>query len=216
MKRKAKETSLLERPDFTYVGSNITDSEILDRVPEPYRRLLNQANGFIAFNGGLHVRGAVRAPKWHSLRAAWEGDNALHKLFPALAESDVPFAQNYLGDQFILRDDVVHRLSSETGKLESLQTDFDGFFKLAQEDPVNFLELEPLLQFQREGGTLQPGQLLNVLPPFIMKESEEGVSMRPIPVADQIKFLADFARQIAGAGDGAEVTLNVMIRPQGH
>jgi hypothetical protein len=57
---------------------------------------------------------------------------------------------------------------------------------------------------------------LNVLPPFIMKESEKGVSMRAISVADQIKFLADFSRQIAGASDGAEVQMKVVIKPQGH
>jgi hypothetical protein len=185
-------------------------------VPKTYSRLLKQINGFIAFEGGLHVRGAVKFPKWHSLREAWTGDLALYRLFPALRESDIPFGQDYLGDQFILRDETVLRMSGETGQLESLETDFDGFLKRAQKDPVNYLYLDPLSEFQNEGGKLTPGQLLNVLPPFIMKESENGVSMRAVPVSDQIKFLADFSKQIAGAGDGAEVTMKVVIKPPGH
>jgi len=208
--------SSMELSNLTYSGPAISDLDIIDGVSEDYSRLLHQVNGFIAFDGGLHVRGAVKVPKWHSLREAWTGDLALYKLFPALTESDIPFGQDYLGDQFILRDDMVFRMSGETGQLESLETDFDGFFKRAQEDTVNYLYLNPLLDFLSEGGNLTPGQLLNVLPPFIMKESENGVSMRAIPVSDQIKFLADFSKQIVGVGDGAEVTMKVVIKPQGH
>lgn len=202
--------------NLTYSGPAISDSEIISLVPKAYGRLLHQVNGFIAFDGGLHIRGAVNFPRWHSLREAWTGDLALYRLFPTLRESDIPFGQDYLGDQFILRDDTVFRMSGETGQLESLETDFDGFLKRAQKDPENYLYLAPLLDFKEEGGKLTPGQLLNVLPPFIMKESEDGVSMRAIPVSDQIKFLADFSKQIAGVGDGAEVTMKVVIKPPGH
>lgn len=206
----------MKQSKLTYSGPAISDPDIINRVPEAYSRLLNQVNGFIAFDGGLHVRGAVLSPKWHSLRVVWTGDLALYRLYPELRETDIPFGQDYLGDQFVMRDDVVYRLSGETGKLESLQTDFDGFLKHAQEDPVNYLYLEPLLQFQSEGGKLEPGQLLNILPPFIMKESEDGVSMQAISLFDQIKFLSDFSSQIAGARDGTEVTMKVVIRPKGH
>jgi hypothetical protein len=202
--------------DLTYSGPDISDPEIISRLPKAYSRLLKQVNGFIAFEGGLHIRGAVKLPRWHSLREAWTGDLALYRLFPELSESDIPFGQDYVGDQFILRDDVVFRMSGETGQLESLETDFDGFLKRAQKDPENYLFLNPLSEFQEEGGKLTPGQLLNVIPPFILKESEKGVLMRAIPVSDQIKFLADFASQIAGAGDGTEVTLKVVVKPPGH
>jgi hypothetical protein len=84
----------METTDTIYVGSNITDPEILERVPADYRRLLQQMNGGIFFSGGLHIRGAVFDPAWHSLRKVWHGDFALHQLFSALEESDVPFAQD--------------------------------------------------------------------------------------------------------------------------
>lgn len=115
-----------------------------------------------------------------------------------------------------MRGDAVYRMSGETGKLESLETDLDGFLKRAQKDPVEYLSLNPLMEFQEEGGKLTPGQLLNVLPPFIMKESENGASMRAIPAADQLKLLADFSKQTAGANDGAGVTMKVVIKPPGH
>src|SRR5262249_55265061 len=72
---------LMENTKPTYSGAGITDHQILDKVPENYRRLLHQMNGFIWFDGGLHVRGAVLSPSWHSLREVWSGDFALHKLY---------------------------------------------------------------------------------------------------------------------------------------
>jgi hypothetical protein len=192
----------MEQFEPTYVGSEVTDTEILDKLPVDYRLLLNQTNGFILFDGGLHVRGAVLSPEWHSLRKVWLGDFALHKLFSAIRESDVPFAQDCLGDQFLLRGGVVHKLDAEAGEVENLGMDLDTFLGGAQDDPVEFLSLQPLLQFMSEGGELQPGQLLSVYPPFITKESANGVSLRAISMYDRIGFLAALARQVANIPDG--------------
>lgn len=187
----------MEQSKLTYIGSEITDPEILDRAPEDYRRFLNQINGFVFFDGGLHVRGAVLSPEWHSLRKVWLGDFALHKLFPAIEEIDVPFAQDCLGDQFVLRAGIVHKLDAEIGEVESLRMDLETFLNRATENPVEFLSLQPLLQFTGEGGNLKPGQLLSVYPPLITKESANGVSLRSVSMFDRIGFLADFARQVA-------------------
>src|SRR5260221_7066003 len=103
----------------SYAGSDITDTEILQELPEDYLQLLNQVNGFILFNGGLHVRGAVMSPEWHSLRKAWIGEPSLHQLFAAVEEADLPFGQDCFGDQFLLRAGIVHKLHAEVGEVES-------------------------------------------------------------------------------------------------
>ena len=72
-------------------GATALDLEILTTLPEDYRQLLSQENGFILFDGGLHVRGAVLSPDWHALRKVWFGDVALYRLFPELTETDIPF-----------------------------------------------------------------------------------------------------------------------------
>jgi hypothetical protein len=54
-----------------YIGPPIDDPDILDRLPAAYRDFLARTNGYVAYGGGLHVRGACHAPGWHSLRAAW-------------------------------------------------------------------------------------------------------------------------------------------------
>ncbi len=95
---------------LSYVGPSLDDVEILPRLPAAYVRFLASRNGFVAFGGGLHVRGAVLDPEWHSIRAALDGPSALHVLFGALTPADIPFAQDALGDQFVLRDGLVYHL----------------------------------------------------------------------------------------------------------
>src|SRR5687768_13893517 len=84
-----------------YLGPPIDDEEMLARLPAEYRRLLGEVNGYVAYHGGLHVRGACSTPEWHSLRAAWFGEEAIHRQFPAVSAEDVPFAEDALGDQFV-------------------------------------------------------------------------------------------------------------------
>ena len=204
----------MERIKPDYVGSEITDTEILAKVPEDYRRLLSETNGFVLFDGGLHVRGAVLSPEWHSLRKVWLGDFALYRLFPAIEETDIPFAQDCLGDQFVLRDSIVYKLDAEVGEIDSLEVDLQTFLQQAQENTVEYLSLEPLLQFMSEGGKLQLGQLLSVYPPFIAEESANGVSLKAISMFDRISFLADFARQVADIPKGTKIEIKVENVPE--
>lgn len=181
---------------INYLGNKISNLEILSKLPEDLQKLLHKKNGFIAFDGGLHIRGIVDFPKWHSLENVWFGDFALHKIFPNLTETDIPFGQDCFGDQFILRNETVWQLMSETGDIENLNLGINDFLMQAEENPVEFLILQPLLQFKNEGGNLENGQLLNVYPPFCTEEAKTEVSLKAIPMFERITFLADFAKQI--------------------
>ncbi|HKW11015.1 MAG TPA: hypothetical protein VJO33_11600 [Gemmatimonadaceae bacterium] len=193
-----------------YVGPPIDDDEILDRVTAAHRNLLMRTNGYVAYDGGLHVRGACVAPAWHSLRAAWEGPDAIHRLFPVVAREDIPFAQEALGDQFLVRDEIVHRLHSETGDLESLDVDLVAFDRACREDPVEYLQLQPLVRFRADGGELEPGQLLSAYPPFCAVESVANVSLRAIPAIERLRFLAELSEQIRRLPRGAKFRIDVV------
>jgi hypothetical protein len=190
----------MDFPGVTYVGPDADDREVLERVPEDLRRLLEQVNGLVAFDGGLHIRGAVKEPLWHSLRHAWTGGLAFHERYASVQPGDVPFAQDAVGDQWLLRDGRVVSLASETGELEPLGQTFGEFLEAARAAPVETLGLEPLMQFHAEGGTLPLGRLLNVYPPFCTKESADGVDLSPVPAIERLEFLADLARQMPPSG----------------
>ena len=198
----------MELVHVNYNGPAIDDPDMLARLPKVLATLLEEHNGFIQYNGGLHVRGACKAPAWHSLRDAWLGPNAFHRLYPDVRPDDVPFGEDCMGDQFLLRGSEVWRLYAETGEVESLEWTFEEFFENVEDDPGEHLGLHPLLKFQREGGKLQPGELLAAWPPFCVEESEAGISLKAIPSEERHRFLADLAKQIRELPDGAKLEIS--------
>jgi hypothetical protein len=152
----------MTRTDDTYVGPAIDDADLLAMLPEPLSSRLSQVNGFIRYGGGLHLRGACTTPAWHALRWAWFGSRAFHQLYWDVEPTDIPFAEDCMGDQFLLRHDVVLRLSAETGVLEGLEIGLAEFFSKAEESPLEFLQMHPLVQFQSEGGLTCPPSLLHL------------------------------------------------------
>jgi hypothetical protein len=200
----------------TFQGPELTNAPILSELSIEYFELLRERNGFIAFEGGFHLRGVCDVPVWHSLAEAWRGENSLHRLFPSVRETDVPFGEDCMGDQFLLRESEIYRLSGESGDAESLKCSWRQFFERLTADSFELLRLHPLVQFQRDGGRLEPGQLLSVYPPFVCEESRNGVSLSAIPATERISFLADFARQFASIADGEQCRITVSNERNGR
>jgi hypothetical protein len=170
-------------PGRTYPGAPLDDPGILDELPTEYAQLLALGNGFIAFGGALHVRGACTAPAWHSIRAALRGPDALHRLFPAIAPGDTPFGQDGLGNQLVLRGGAVHRLRAALGAvhvLELLTPDLTAFLTRCLEDPASLLPLDELAALHAAGGRLAPGELL----------APSGGLLRAVPAPERLRALA--------------------------
>ena len=188
---------------ITFAGSAVDDPEVLSLLPEELKSLLRDTNGFVLFHGGLHVRGAVRSPAWHSIRALMEGEEALHKLYPSVMQADIPFAEDCVGDQFLLRARAVWCLQAETGEIEKTADSLAMFWAAIAKDPYDVLNFNPDLR-------LEPGKLLHAYPPFCTKESKLGVSLKPVPALELIRFHADFARQLAAVPEGASIKIKVV------
>ena len=190
----------------TWSGPGIDDQAILQELPPNLSTLLQEINGFIQFHGGLHVRGACSSPAWHSVRDAWHSERAFHRLYPkAILSTDIPFAQDFLGNQFLLRDRIVVFLHAETGVSENLNVGLGSFFKKIEADPVSTLHLEPLLEFQEHGHTLAPGELLAVFPPMCTKQAGAGVSFSAVSDSERRMFLARFAEFVSSLPEGSEI-----------
>jgi len=200
---------MIDLSTASFVGSPPEDDMILAGLPRDYSNFLQSVNGCVVHGGGLHIRGASETPDWHSLRRFWIGEDRLSTMYPAVKAHDVPFAQDCFGDQFLLRSQSVFRLSGETGEVENLSLGWREFFAAAAANPIEFLSLQLLERFKREGGSLQPGQLLSVYPPLCTQESGNGVSLKAVPARERIRALADFAAQIAGLTNGSKIRIVV-------
>ncbi|MDZ4288174.1 MAG: hypothetical protein U0984_09455 [Prosthecobacter sp.] len=187
-------------PVITWKGEGIDDIEILPNLPHNLLNLLAETNGFILHSGALHVRGATTAPDWHSLRAAWHGTHAFHILYEAVQSSDIPFAQDQVGDQFLTRDCTILRLEAETGEIEPVNDSLEDFFDRVRSDISGFLNVGL-------SHTMEPGQLLRAVPPFCLQGSADKVSLRPSPATEVILWHAELAKQIRHIPDGEQVEI---------
>ena len=195
--------------DITWAGPPVDDQKTLGKLPSDLASLLKFVNGFIQFGGALNVRGVCQSPEWHSLRHAWDSSDALYRNYRTVKKSDVPFAQSALGDQYLMRDKVVHRLDAECDEIESLDMNLRTFLEEVQGDPIAVLNLEPLEEYWGQGGKLEPGQLLSVMPPFVLAKPDTKYSYRAIQSLDRMRFLADFAMQIRDLPDGAAISFKM-------
>src|SRR5512147_2404586 len=181
----------LSLPHLVYSGPPVDDPAVLARLPAPLAAALQERNGCVAYLGALHVRGACHAPAWHSLRHAWEGADAYCALYPTVTPTDVPFAEDAFGNQFLLREGRVELLEAESGELHPVAPTLEAFFASVLSDPSSILAYEPLTAMARVGGRLEPGQLLSVYPPFVVAESANGVSLKPMDALERRLWLAD-------------------------
>ena len=202
--------ALMDIEGVTWTGPAIDAPEILTVLPPDLAQLLSHTNGFVMREGALHVRGAVRAPEWHSLAEAWQGSRAFHLLYPVVSRDDIPFAQDCLGDQFLLRHGSVVRLSAEDGELELLNVDLFTFLANVSQDPIAYLWSQPLLEHIRRGGRLLPGQLLLAYPPYCTRQASHGVALEAVPAREVIDFHAALARQTRDRPDGTSVRIVVV------
>ncbi|GAB3225658.1 hypothetical protein GCM10027346_07110 [Hymenobacter seoulensis] len=189
-----------------YSGGELTDLVSFARLPSYLQAFLREQNGVVAYFGGLHIRGCVTEPTWHSLAEAWQGENAFWRTYDTVVETDIPFAQDCVGNQFLLRGDAVLFLDTETGELADLEVDFKHFLFGAEKFPLDALGMQPLRTFQQGGGVLRPGELLSLHPPVCITTTTKS-SSKAVPAAARLTWLADFYRQIKNLPDGQQVRL---------
>jgi len=200
----------MEFTGITYHNNEITDFETFEKLPNELRDFLKQSNGLIAFNGGLQIKGCTSNPDWISLQEVWNGKLRLVQTYDCLLETDIPFAQDPFGDQFILRDNLVYRLNSKFGELENLDLTFNKFIEAVVNNPVEVLMLESFNQLFQMKIRLKPGQLINVFPPFMFDigNNEERV-FKPVPAPEQISFLKKLYLETKQLSEGQNIEIKI-------
>ena len=173
------------------------DDALVVSLPTELRDLLAEHDGFILHHGALHVRGAAGSPDWHSLRTVLSGELALHSFYDSVLESDIPFAEDQLGDQYLLRDGTVHHLEAETGTITQFASSLAEFMAGVSTDIEDYLNVG--LEHR-----LEPGQLLHAFPPFCTAESGSA-SLKAISAREVILFHADLAAQLRDIPDGGRI-----------
>ena len=198
----------------TFQGAALENPSKLQGLPDALIELLWQVNGFVAYAGGLHFRGMVEEPSWHSFERYLSGGMSLHHLFHEVREYDIPFGQDFLGNQFLRRDGTVWRLRADTGEMSNMGVDLGNFLGESRESPIEYLGLELLARYHQEHGMLEPGQLIHTMPPLCLARDDSEPSLKAAPADEAVKFLSSIAKQVADVPDGEEVRLELVWPPK--
>jgi hypothetical protein len=196
-------------PNLIYEGRELRDEAKLNSLPPELGSLLREVNGFIAFGGGLHIRGLCGEPQWHSIERHWNGEKALRSLYSEITEDDLPFGQDCVGDQFFLRSAVVHKLCAEYGEVESWDVTLPVFLERAAADPLNYLSTEPLLAYLGNSGPLEPGHLIFAYPPFVAAESGKDSRLASVPIDELMVVHSRLAAEMRNLPEGAKFRVEV-------
>ena len=189
---------------ITWEAGGSTDTVLLGFLPEELRDIIEPTGGFILHHGAIHFRGCTFEPAWNSLRPIYHGNQSLKTLYPTVDIDDVPFAQDQLGDQYLLRGVEVVHLDAETGEIKRFARCLTEFVDGIQADIEDYLNVSL-------SHRLMPGQGLHASPPFCVSDPLGGrSSLRAIPILELIQFHADLARQIADVPEGGTIQFSVV------
>ncbi len=199
---------MVDLPGLIYEGPPLDEAELAAAaLPENFAGLLRQVNGFVCLHGGFHVRGICREPAWHALSTVTEGPRALHTHYRSVRLGDLPFGEECLGDQFLLRDGEVHRLYAESDQIEALSIGLGTFLDGLASEAI--FELPDFLYDWYSQGRLTADKAVHVYPPFVAAKPDSGYSFAPVPRLELLDYHFELSNQIRDLPDGARVRFKV-------
>jgi len=157
-------------------------------------------NGFLAFDRALRVFPAVRPAQPLSL-SGWNKPRLWRDTYGSLAEGLLFFADDIFGGQFCIKDSKVFVFEPETGAVEWLADDLEGWAAMMLAETDLYTGRPLALAWQDKFGALDPAQRLIPTLLFtlggefsvdnlVAKDAAKGMRIRG-PIAQQIHNLPD-------------------------
>lgn len=171
--------------------------------------MLCERNGFYALESALHVfpshsgQQEIGLDKWNE-NALWRAE------YRGMADGCLFFAEDIFGGQFCIKDGKVYTFDPETGVLNYLANDIEGWAKAIASD-YELLTGYPLAhQWQKQHGQLPARRRLLPKIPFVAGGEFVLDNLYLGDVVEGMKFRASMANQIKDLPDGAQIKFNVV------
>jgi len=172
--------------------------------------LLQQKNGFFAFESALHVypvgevgHGFTELSKWNSMHV-WKDayDVDLAEVFC--------FGENLFGEQFAIVGDRVCRFDPETAELEETSRTLEGWAEQLISDPDYVVGYALGREWQQTNGCLLNGNRLVPKIPFVCGGEFNIGNLYSIESVRGMRLRGSLANQIANLPDGAKIQFDVI------
>ncbi len=171
--------------------------------------MLCKRNGFYALESALHVFPSHSGEKEIGLDE-WNSDDLWRNEYQGMADSCLFFAEDAFGGQFCIKENKIFTFDPETGVLDYLADDIEGWAKAIVSD-YEVLTGYPLAhQWQEHHGQLPPSSRLLPKIPFVAGGEFVLDNLYLNDAVEGMKFRADIANQIKDLPDGAQIQFNVV------
>ena len=170
--------------------------------------LLGKKNGFYAFESALHIFPAQSVGKEIGL-VEWNSNDLWVGEYQGLAVECLFFAEDIFGGQFCIKSDGVYLFDPETGGLECLASDLEGWAQAILSD-YDILTGYPLAHvWQQSKGILAAGVRLVPKVPFVTGGEFVIDNLIAIESVKAMRLRANLAVQIRDLPDGTSITWKI-------
>ncbi len=171
--------------------------------------MLNTQNGFYALESALHV--FPSHSNQHEIGLDdWNSDVLWRSEYQGMADGCLFFAEDVFGGQFCIKVNKIYTFDPETGALDYLADDIEGWAKAIITD-YEVLTGYPLAhQWQENHGQLPAKKRLLPKIPFVAGGEFTLENLYLHGAIEGMKFRADIANQIKDLPDGAQIQFNVV------
>ncbi len=171
--------------------------------------MLCKRNGFYVLESALHVFPSHSGDKEIGLDE-WNSDDLWRNEYKGMADGCLFFAEDAFGGQFCIKENKIFMFDPETGALDYLADDIEGWAKAIVSD-YEVLTGYPLAhQWQEHHGQLPSKKRLLPKVPFVAGGEFALDNLYLNDAVEGMKFRADIANQIKDLPDGAQIQFNVV------
>ncbi|MBL1108802.1 hypothetical protein JK361_30175 [Streptomyces sp. 5-8] len=168
--------------------------------------LLRRRNGFYAFLGALHVYPTVSGGDEIS-QSDWNSEDLWKGQYPGLGQEYTAFAEDLFGGQFLYSESGVFQLDPETGEIEEISTDIEGWCAAILEEPEILTGYPLAEEWQELHGQLPAGKRLAPRKPFVLGGEFACDNLMLVNTVESLRWRAELAAKIRDVPDGGQIVL---------
>jgi hypothetical protein len=142
-------------------------------------------------------------------RAAWNDPIGWKREFGAILPAGEIFAESFLGDQYVVVEELVSRWDPETGEAEPTGLSLSAWIERVRSDAADQQPVWLLEAWEQANGGLPVTHHLAPKVPFVLGGEFEVDNLCSVDAASDLAWRAQLALQIRDLPDGAEVKLHV-------
>jgi hypothetical protein len=171
--------------------------------------LLNRKNGFYAFESALHILPAQSCGLEIGL-IEWNSEQLWIHEYQGMAKEFLFFAEDIFGVQFCLKADGVYQFDPETGHVDKLAHNFEGWADAILRN-YRLLTGHPLAhEWQQLNGKIASGVRLVPKQLFVLGGAFSIQNLYALDAVSAMRMRASIAVQIKELPDGTKIRLKVV------